>query len=50
MPAMVMMYRVKSRDVSAGLGVGDRITFDVDGKSYTIVGVQRLRPGDAEKN
>jgi Cu/Ag efflux protein CusF len=42
MPAMVMMYRVQSRDVSEGLGVGDRIAFDVDGKSYTIVGVKLL--------
>jgi Cu(I)/Ag(I) efflux system periplasmic protein CusF len=45
MAAMEMMYRVKSRDISDGLGVGDRIAFDVDG-TYTIVGVKRLSPGD----
>ena len=45
MAAMEMMYRVKSRDISEGLGVGDRIAFDVDG-TYTIVGVKRLSPGD----
>jgi Cu/Ag efflux protein CusF len=49
MAAMEMMYRVKSRDISEGLGVGDRIAFDVDG-TYTIVGVKRLGPGGAEKN
>jgi Cu/Ag efflux protein CusF len=42
MPAMVMMYRVEARDISEGLGVGDRISFDLDAKSYTIVGVKRL--------
>jgi Cu/Ag efflux protein CusF len=46
MPAMVMMYRVQSPDLSRGLGVGDRIAFDVDGKTYTIVGVKRLGKGD----
>jgi Cu/Ag efflux protein CusF len=45
MGAMEMMYRVKSRDISDGLGVGDRIAFDVDG-TYTIVGVKRLSRGD----
>lgn len=44
MAAMEMMYRVKSRDISEGLGVGDRIAFDVDG-TYTIVGVKRLSRG-----
>ena len=49
MPAMVMMYRVQSPDLSRGLGVGDRIAFDVDGKTYTIVGVKRLGQGDTRK-
>jgi Cu/Ag efflux protein CusF len=49
MPAMVMMYRVQSPDLSRGLGVGDRIAFDVDGKTYTIVGVKRLGQGDIRK-
>ena len=48
MAAMEMMYRVKSRDVSEGLGVGDRIAFEVDG-TYTIIGVKRLSPADVEK-
>jgi len=42
MPAMVMMYRVESRDLDAGLSVGDRVAFDLDGKRYVIVGVKRL--------
>lgn len=42
MPAMEMMYRVESRDLDAGLSVGDRIAFDIDAKRYTIVGVKRL--------
>jgi len=45
MPAMEMMYRVKSPDLSRGLTVGDRIAFDVDGKSYTILGVKLLGHG-----
>ena len=49
MPAMVRMYRVQSPDLSRGLGVGDRIAFDVDGKTYTIVGVKRLGQGDIRK-
>lgn len=40
MPAMVMMYRVKPRKLSAGLRVGDKIGFDIDAKPYTIVGVK----------
>jgi Cu/Ag efflux protein CusF len=42
MPAMEMMYRVKSLGVSKGLTVGDRIGFDVDAKTYTILRVERL--------
>jgi Cu/Ag efflux protein CusF len=48
MAAMEMMYRVESPDISEGLGVGDRIAFDLDGKSYTIVGVKLLGHGDGE--
>ena len=40
MPAMEMMYRVKTPEVSQGLEVGDRVEFDVDGKSYTILSVK----------
>ena len=42
MPAMEMMYRVKSPDLARGLKVGDRIGFDLDGKSYTILAVTPL--------
>jgi Cu/Ag efflux protein CusF len=42
MPAMEMMYRVKSPDLAHGLGVGDQIAFDIDAKSYTILGVTLL--------
>jgi Cu/Ag efflux protein CusF len=44
MPAMIMMYRVKSREVARGLSVGDKVAFDLDAKSYTILNVQRLAP------
>lgn len=42
MAAMEMMYRVKPRELSAGLHIGDRIAFDIDAKPYTIVGVKVL--------
>jgi Cu/Ag efflux protein CusF len=48
MPAMEMMYRVQSPDLSRGLGVGDRIAVDLDAASYTIVAVERLTRGDAK--
>lgn len=44
MPAMEMMYRVKSRGVSAGLRVGDRIAFSLDAKSYTILDARAVGP------
>lgn len=42
MPAMVMMYRVKSPELGQGLRIGDRIGFDLDAKSYTILSVTPL--------
>jgi len=40
MPAMEMMFHVKPPALSKGLRPGDEIAFDVEGKSYTIVGVK----------
>lgn len=40
MPAMEMMYKVKLPSVSKGVRIGERIGFDVDAKSYTILRVQ----------
>ncbi|MGD0723876.1 MAG: copper-binding protein [Roseiarcus sp.] len=40
MPAMIMMYRVRSPALSAGLRTGDRIEFGLDAKSYTILDVK----------
>jgi Cu/Ag efflux protein CusF len=40
MPAMEMMYRVKTPEVSQGLKVGDRVEFEVEGKNYTILSVK----------
>jgi Cu/Ag efflux protein CusF len=40
MPAMIMMYRVKSPALSAGLRAGDRIEFGLDAKSYTILDLE----------
>jgi Cu(I)/Ag(I) efflux system periplasmic protein CusF len=44
MPAMIMMYRVKTPAVSQGLEVGDRVEFQVDAKSYTILSARRIAP------
>ncbi len=44
MAAMEMMYRVKPREISAGLRVGDRVAFDIDAEHYTIVGVKVIEP------
>ncbi len=44
MAAMEMMYRVKPREVSAGLHVGDQVAFDIDAEPYTIVGVKIVEP------
>ena len=37
---MEMMYKVKLPSVSKGVRIGERIGFDVDAKSYTILRVQ----------
>lgn len=37
MPAMVMMFRVRSPEVSRDLRVGDAINFTIDGGRYIIV-------------
>ncbi len=42
MPAMEMMYKVKSPALANGLKVGDRVEFDVDAKTYTILGARRV--------
>ncbi len=44
MPSMVMMYRVATPVISRALKVGDRIAFDLDGKSYTILGAKVISP------
>lgn len=43
MPAMVMTYRVEPRELTADLGVGDRIAFEVEPKSYKILRVMLLQ-------
>jgi Cu/Ag efflux protein CusF len=43
MPAMIMMYRVASPDLSRGLRKGDRIAFDIDAARYTITAVKLLQ-------
>jgi Cu/Ag efflux protein CusF len=45
MPAMIMMYRVKSPSLAAGLRTGDRIAFTLDAGSYTIVEVEAVAAG-----
>jgi Cu/Ag efflux protein CusF len=40
MPAMEMMFHVRPPALSKDLHPGDEIAFDVEGKSYTIVGVK----------
>ena len=44
MPEMVMMYRVKTPELSRGLKVGERVGFDLDGESYTILSVKVIPP------
>jgi len=44
MPAMVMMYRVATPELSRALRVGDRVGFDLDGKTYTILSVKVISP------
>jgi Cu/Ag efflux protein CusF len=44
MPAMEMMYRVKAPEISHGLKVGDRVDFEVDGKTYVILSVKLIAP------
>ncbi len=40
MPAMEMMFPVKPRTLSNGVRPGDEIAFDVEGKTYAIVGLK----------
>jgi Cu/Ag efflux protein CusF len=44
MGAMEMMYRVDPATLSAGLHVGDRVAFAIDGARETIVGVTVTEP------
>ncbi len=44
MPAMEMMYRVDTPELSRGVKVGDRVDFDLDGKTYTVLGVKVISP------
>ena len=39
MPAMQMMYAVKSKPLLNGLKVGERVRFDVEGKGYLITAI-----------
>jgi Cu/Ag efflux protein CusF len=40
MPAMEMMFPVKPPTLSNGVRPGDEIAFDVEGKTYAIVGLK----------
>jgi Cu/Ag efflux protein CusF len=42
MPAMKMMYKVKTPDLSKDLRPGDMIDFKIDAANYTIVDVKRV--------
>jgi Cu/Ag efflux protein CusF len=44
MPAMEMMYKVKSPGLSKDLRPGDVIDFKIDASNYTIVEVKRITP------
>jgi len=44
MPAMQMMYRVKSPDLSKDLHPGDVVDFKIDAANYVIVEVKRVAP------
>ena len=44
MPAMEMMYRVKSPDLSKDLHPGDVVDFRIDAAKYVIVDVKRVTP------
>ena len=44
MPAMEMMYKVKSPELSRDLRPGDVIDFKIDASNYTIVEVKRDAP------
>ena len=37
MPAMVMLYRVQTPEISKGLRTGDRIEFTIDAATYTVL-------------
>ena len=40
MPAMEMMFSVKPRSLSDGVHPGDKVEFEVEGATYTIVGLK----------
>jgi Cu/Ag efflux protein CusF len=44
MPAMQMMYKVASRELSKDLHPGDEIEFKIDAAKYVIVEVNRIAP------
>ena len=44
MPAMQMMYKVVSRELSKDLHPGDEIEFKIDAAKYVIVEVNRIAP------
>jgi Cu/Ag efflux protein CusF len=44
MPAMEMMYRVRSPELVKNLKPGDVIDFKIDAEKYTIVEVKRVTP------
>jgi Cu/Ag efflux protein CusF len=42
MSAMEMTYNLRSPSLARGIAVGDRIGFDIDGKSFSITRVENL--------
>ncbi|RBP02301.1 Cu/Ag efflux protein CusF [Roseiarcus fermentans] len=42
MPAMEMMYKVKTPDLSRDLRPGDAIDFKIDASTYTVIQVTRV--------
>jgi Cu/Ag efflux protein CusF len=45
MPAMEMMYKVRSPEISRDLHPGDEIDFDIDAAKYVIVDVKLIAHG-----
>ena len=43
MDAMEMAYQLKSPAIGAGLKKGDRVEFDVDGMTSTVVAIRKKR-------